>query len=724
MPDTPPTDEAPRDLLPPLLAEPPWTKAPRDREPVVLKGLKVPDEPTAVLWGPGEREEWAGEGRRNYPPPPEGTDWDGVLAAFPDPSAAYKESRPSRAPLYGLLLYGPEDLARTVLADERYYRAIDGTSLLQGIAARFELAALPLLLHADNKWTLSPFRNAEVAQRLLKLGDNTWQDPAPAYFAKHGPAAATLIIPDALRRPGPRRARAERLLRVIADAHGVDAVLDAARPYGEETRRAVATLQLDPLERFPDPLPKPGFDPADLPPVLLRGTNLALPEDAVRHLVTMLLISTPDVPYAGVEPVIEACDPASLAEFAWALYEAHPEPKSWAAPGVQYALRRLGDDRTAARLAVRVARWDKAMVYSWNGTSALYVFTSIGTDAALRHLHRLSQKATDKKRIRPWAQSILTRIAEERGLSAEQLADRLVPDLGLDAEGGMTLDYGPRRFRVGFDEHLKPVVTGEDGKRRKSLPKPGAKDDPELAPAAHRRFAELKKEARTVVADQVRRLEAAMVKGRRWTAEEFETVLLGHPLLWQVARRLVWASGGTAFRVAEDRSLADAADDAFALVPGADVELPHPLRLKDVDAWARVFADYEILQPFPQLGRAVHTLTDEERGTGRLARFEGRIVHFGKILGLADRGWKLGEKETGGFRRHVSLELAADRHVVIDLDPGVRVIAPDEYAEQQLTSVRLFDRPYGKQYPFGDLDPVAASELLAELTRLTDTPAK
>ncbi|MCQ0018518.1 DUF4132 domain-containing protein [Actinomadura madurae] len=60
----------------------------------------------------------------------------------------------------------------------------------------------------------------------------------------------------------------------------------------------------------------------------------------------------------------------------------------------------------------------------------------------------------------------------------------------------MTLDYGGRRFVVGFDEQLKPFVTDEDGKPRKSLPKPGVRDDETLAPAAYKRFADLKKEAR------------------------------------------------------------------------------------------------------------------------------------------------------------------------------------------------------------------------------------
>ena len=55
-------------------------------------------------------------------------------------------------------------------------------------------------------------------------------------------------------------------------------------------------------------------------------------------------------------------------------------------------------------------------------------------------------------------------VAAGLGLTAEQLADRLVPDFGLDADGSMVLDYGPRRFVVGFDEQLKPYVADEAGK--------------------------------------------------------------------------------------------------------------------------------------------------------------------------------------------------------------------------------------------------------------------
>ncbi|MFV2179405.1 DUF4132 domain-containing protein [Actinomadura sp. LOL_016] len=227
----------------------------------------------------------------------------------------------------------------------------------------------------------------------------------------------------------------------------------------------------------------------------------------------------------------------------------------------------------------------------------------IGTDTALTQLDRIARQAKAPGR-RSAAEGCLALAARTRGLTADELADRLVPDLGPDDAGTLVLDYGPRRFTVGFDEGLRPFVVDEAGRHRKSLPKPGAKDDGALAPAAYQRFAELKKEVRDVAADQIRRLERAMVTGRRWSVDEFARYFVRHPLLCHIARRLVWTADGTRFRLAEDRTPADADDEAMRLPETARVGIPHPVELGDaLREWARVFADYEIVQPFAQLGR-------------------------------------------------------------------------------------------------------------------------
>lgn len=501
----------------------------------------------------------------------------------------------------------------------------------------------------------------------------------------------------------------------------------AARRYGEAAGAAVeALLAADPLEVLPARLPVIGAwaDPASLPRVLLRDRSRALPVEAARHLVMTLALSKPGEAYAGVGVVREACDPGSLAEFSWALFEAWrsagaPPRDGWAL----HQLGLLGDDETVRRLASLIRAWPGVGQHP-RAVAGLEVLAEIGTDLALIHLHGIAQKARFKG-LKARAQEMVERIAAELELTADQLADRLVPDFGL-GDGGLVLDYGPRRFTVGFDEALRPYVIDEAGGRRANLPEPGAKDDPELAPAAYRRFAALRKEVRAVAAEQIRRMEAAMVAGRRWGVREFEEFLVRHPLMWHIARRLVWLAetdaGTVAFRIAEDRTLADVDDTTFTPPSSARVRVAHPVDLGgDLAAWSEIFADYEILQPFPQLARPVHTLTEKERETGRLARFEGVVLPVRRVIELQWRGWRrehhyyLVRDPVDWFTRRITPEY----EVVIHLDPGLRYfdeIDPD----QRLDSVVIHRFGPSAGQDGIDLAPAAASELLATLTDLTD----
>jgi hypothetical protein len=226
-----------------------------------------------------------------------------------------------------------------------------------------------------------------------------------------------------------------------------------------------------------------------------------------------------------------------------------------------------------------------------------------------------------------------------------------------------------------------------------------------------------------------------MVTQRDWTAAEFRELFVQHPLVWHLVRRLVWLADGaegvdgpttTAFRVAEDRSFADVNDDDFALAEDATVRLAHPLHLGNaVAAWSELFADYEILQPFPQLGRLVRRVTPEEATANRLHRFEGCTVPVGRLLGLTRRGWERGTPEDNGVERWFSKRLGEGCYLVIQLDEGIAVGVVDMFPDQTFETVWLDSAPgdyWGsRQYPlrFGDLDPVAASELLADLEEVT-----
>ncbi|GAA4831246.1 DUF4132 domain-containing protein [Kitasatospora terrestris] len=725
--------EAAPEALPPVLVSPPWTRKRPPSKPRVLAGLQ-PDAASVLLWRDGERERWARTEHTGHEYPAN-TDW-AVTAerVLNEHAGLWYATR--------LLLQGPVEELSPYVADWRPGDLWNGLECLRPVLATYGPAAVPTVLHAARTQpaTLAPllFPVLDVtaarvmADALVRL--KSVQETARSWFARHGVPAAVLLVPDAVGPVGAARRAAEQALRLVAAAEGADALLAAAADrYGEEAAGILAeALGSDPWENaLPARMPvlPAWLQPAVLPQLLLASGE-ALPDAATGHVLTMLALSKPGDPYPALAVAVDACRPDSLAALGWAMFEewrqaAMPAKESW----VLHALGVLGDDDTVRRLTPIVREWPGEGAHH-RAVEGLNVLAEIGTDVALLHLHTIAQRVKFKA-LKQRAQEKIAEVAEELGLTGEQLSDRLVPDLGLDADGTTVVDYGPRRFTVGFDEQLRPYVLDADGKRHKELPVPGARDDRELAPAERKRFAALKKDVRAVAADQIRRLEAAMVAGRSWSATEFDELFLRHPLVRHLARRLVWLADvadapTVAFRVAEDRTLADASDEAFALPEGASVRLAHPLHLgEQLPVWAELFADHEILQPFPQLGRPVRRLTAQEAGSGRLLRFEGVTVPVGRLLGMTKKGWERGVPQDAGVERWFSKRISDGCHLVIQLDQGIWVGVVNESPDQTFETVWLDTVPRdhwsGRDYPlrFGDLDAVAASELLADLEEMT-----
>ncbi|MGI5227330.1 DUF4132 domain-containing protein [Actinoallomurus sp. CA-142502] len=718
--------DAPADALPPVLLTPPWSRRLTPPEPTVVAGLTPPAR-QAVTWADGERERWAGAEPATY-------GYQRREIAIKAIEEYRAGTRTDRDP--ALFLWGPEESLRPLVGTWRPGRLAGAATWMPAVVARFELDALPLALYAARTnpsgaaAVLLPFLDAEAA--LLAAGwlarPASVRATAVGWFGRHGTDAVPYLVPAALGEPGQRREDAEGALRHLASEHGADAVVTAARVSGDEAARAIERfLAIDPTELLPDRMPAIGrwAESALLPQVRLRDRTRALPREATAHLLTMLALSKPGAMYPGIGPVREACDPASLAEFSWVLF------RGWQAAGAPardgWALTQLGwlgDDETVRRLAPVIRAWPGEGGHA-KAVKGLDVLGEIGTDVALMHLDGIARKVRFPA-LKARARARIDEVAARLGLTPERLADRLVPDFGLDPDGTLLLDYGPRRFVAGFDEQLRPYVTDEHGRRRKTLPRPGAKDDPERAEAEYRRFTGLRKDVRTVAGDQVRRLESAMVTRRRWTLAEFRDLFVAHPLTWHITRRLVWvASDGdraTAFRIAEDRTLAGITDGALDLPESAVVHIAHPVDLgRDLAAWSELFADYEILQPFPQLGRTVHTLTEDERPSGRLERFEGRTMPIRGVLRLIRRGWERGEPQDRGVTRWISREMGAGRHLVIGLDPGIVAGAGIDDPEQKVLHVRLAGRPDDPRPDrdgpaFDALDPAIISETLANLT--------
>ncbi|MFD6355523.1 DUF4132 domain-containing protein [Nocardia tengchongensis] len=249
-------------------------------------------------------------------------------------------------------------------------------------------------------------------------------------------------------------------------------------------------------------------------------------------------------------------------------------------------------------------------------------------------------------------------------------------------------------------------------------------------------------EPKSVTTEQIRRLEAAMVDGRRWRAAAYRRLVLEDPALGQVARRLVWASfdsrttvagksavAGTsavtgtstvagkssvagefgvagAFRVDAEGVLLGADDQPVELPGNALVGVVHPIHLGDSLAdWRKVFDDNRLRQPFEQLERRIHTLTAEEASSNLLSRFTDRQVRTDRVFGLQQLGWEVS-------REILIRRFGPAREVRVTLEPGFAGGFRDEPELQRVLAVEL------RGGTFGVLDPVTVSELIRQLERL------
>jgi hypothetical protein len=567
----------------------------------------------------------------------------------------------------------------------------------------------------------------------MRRGKRAFREGAAQWLRAHHRTVLAHLLPAAFR-PGATLARddARFAIRWLA-AQGFDgAALEAAACYGGPMPQALdALLRADPLALLPGVIPKlPAFFQAAAfrRPELRDGG--ALPTTAMQHLGTLLALSQLDAPHAGIAVVREACTPASLAEFAWDVFEA------WAAAGASNkeawalgAIGLFGDDDTARRLSPRIRDWFNNSAPA-KALTALDVLAAIGSDVALSQLSAFANQ-NQMKPLRRRAAEMISAVADARGLTEDELADRLVPNLALDESGALELDYGPRKFQVRFDETMEPYIKDAQGVRLKAIPRQVKTDDAAKASAAIDRFKQIRKDVKATAALQMARLERAMVGRRHWTAQDFRVLFLEHPLMRHLTARLVWAvyeEGriAHAFRVAEDWTLADHDDAHWELPETATVGIAHVLEMEPGmrDAFSQVFADYEIAQPFKQLARETYAFTAQEKLESTTARFGGKIVFAGSILALLHRGWVRADVDgvsVLSYGRPANDGLRAE----VRLDPGTPIGEAMSEPRQKIVALEL-RRPdnagRAPAAPFGELDPLLASEVLRDIELLS--PAK
>lgn len=349
-----------------------------------------------------------------------------------------------------------------------------------------------------------------------------------------------------------------------------------------------------------------------------------------------------------------------------------------------------------------------------------------GSSSALMIVDEMSRKYK-KRQVRSAAGEAMNDAAQLLGITKEELADRIVPDLGFDEKMCRTFNYGSRQFSVYLTPSLDIEIFNGD-KKIKNLPKPGANDDPELSAKAYNDFKEMKKLMKSTVSAQRSRLEYVLMCDRKWSADNWKKLFVSNPLMHCFAVGLIWGiydeNGLSAsFRYLDDGSFTTSDEDEFEIPDNASIGLVHPIELSadELAVWKEQLSDYEITQPFPQLDRCVFHITDEEKSMTDITRFNDRelngLAFAGKMLKF---GWFKGTAEDAGmfyyFYRTDSPKSGESYTAELKFSGMYIEVFYDNSDDVSVETLSFYTNSNDKPVPAGEVSPRYFSEIIKQLT--------
>ncbi|MFT3943268.1 MAG: DUF4132 domain-containing protein [Ancrocorticia sp.] len=294
-----------------------------------------------------------------------------------------------------------------------------------------------------------------------------------------------------------------------------------------------------------------------------------------------------------------------------------------------------------------------------------------GDPAALQLLLSISRRFKQAT-VQAKAKELVERLAELRGWSTEELADRTIPTAGFSDDRLLHLSFGEREFIGRVNAKYGIELCNPEGKVIKALPKPRLNDDEEAAAEARKQLTAARKELKAVMTLQRSRLYEAMCLARTWPAKDWQEFLLRHPLMSQLIPRLIWqelAADGSMrqFRPTEDGELLDINDDAVALAADSRVQLAHRIDLSEdeAQAWVESLSDYEVVPLFDQLGAELPSevpsdLSSLDTSAVAFEELAGHITDSFSFRGVATkRGYLRGSAEDGGWFSEYTKEFSA-----------------------------------------------------------------
>ncbi|GKQ50478.1 DUF4132 domain-containing protein [Bradyrhizobium sp. Ce-3] len=348
------------------------------------------------------------------------------------------------------------------------------------------------------------------------------------------------------------------------------------------------------------------------------------------------------------------------------------------------------------------------------------------SSAALQMLLSIARRHRTNS-VQVLAQSLVERIADERGWTTDELADRTIPTAGLDERGLLDLEIGTRVYQAKLDAEDVLTLYNPDGKVVKNLPQISEGPDKESASEAKKALSNAKKELKQVHEFQAKRLYEALCVGRRWQLAEWRRFLLEHPIVGRLVQRLIWLGLDpqgdvvASFRPLEDLSLTDSADNAVDPESLIGVQLAHRslLSAEQSEAWKQHLADYKVAPLFNQLDRPVMASATGNSIDDR----NGHIIEAFKLRSAAQKlGYERAQAEDGGwFTQYIKPFGGIGINAVIEFTGSP---LPEENRAVALLAAKFVRARkggrsgYGAQIALNEVPPVLLSEVWNDLHQI------
>ena len=561
---------------------------------------------------------------------------------------------------------------------------------------------------------LQPLADTRLAPIMAKhvIQQDSASNWSRKWFLRHSQHAIYGLIPIAVGTKGKARVECEIALRYLADNGFRQEIIAIAMEFNDSVVTSVKEIlsiehnidyHIKNLPHLPE-----FITTSDIKLPRLKGSTNPLSHEYLPAILGMMSLSSADCIYPSLNKVLPLFDHDSLADFSWELFEKwdalnnrygsnYPPLKKktdWIFQGLAY----MGNDKTIKKLVPLINSWPKSghMATSIKG---LDILLHINSELSIRMINSILMK-TKYKQLAQKAEDIMEDIAHVREISKEELDDRLVPYFGLDEADGTILDFGNRKFSIHFDEKLTLSIKDETGKIIKNLPRPKVTDDQTKAKESSLRWKTLKADIKTESANQLIRYEQAMLNGRRWSLNDFKTLIVNHPLLQHIASNLVWGAEVKdkhlfSFRVGENAVMLNAMDEMLDIPSDSVIYIPHPLVLTDeIKAWQKSLLKHKLKQPFAQINRQIYLRKNDTNNT--LYDIQDAEVPVSALRGLQSKSWSPILSGAAGFICAYHKELI-NGIIRLELEKGM-LINSLEYDINQKINVTIPDKTTELEY--------------------------